>query len=142
MNLNPKNWYYPQWITTLALLLFFFILPKTHYALFGSLKYGGITLFTVCASILFIYAHLHNFGLVSDLTLGQLLLRFAPSLCLILGELFLVIVMAIVFKSLIYWKEIFRFIAYLLIYMVTVVFCHYKVETRSVTFEELLNRED
>lgn len=142
MNLNPKNWYYPQWITNLALLLFFFTLPNVSYALFGSLKYGGLTPFTFIACIFLIYAHLHNFGLLADLSLGQLLLRFIPGLALILLELFMVLVMAIVFNRLIYWNGIFLLLGTLGFYMFSVIFCHMKVETRSVTFDELLRQDE
>lgn len=139
MNLNPKNWYYPQWITNTALLIFFMTLPKVSYALFGSIKYGGITPFTVIACILLIYAHLHNFGLLPELTLSQLMLKFLPSMVIIVVELFLVLVMAIVFKRVIYWADIARLILVILTYIASVIFCYMKIETRSVAFGEIFN---
>ena len=75
MNLNPRNWYNPQGITNIALIVFLYVLRNTNYILVGAHKYGGFTIFTVVGSILIIFALAHNFGLESDMEIEQLLLK-------------------------------------------------------------------
>ena len=137
MNLNPKNWYYPQWITNICFLIFIFTLPNFYYAKFNMLKIGGLSPVAIIAIPFFVYAHLHNFGLEPDLKLGSLMLRYAPALVIMAFELFMSVVLAIVLHQYIYWSEIGMRLLLLGIYMASSLFCFAKVETRSVTFEEL-----
>lgn len=137
MNLNMRNWYFPQWLTNILLIVFLITLYNCPYVLFGSFKYGGVTPFTVIATPIILYGHLHNFGLQADLTLEEFIIRFIPGIAIIVIEIFFALVAAFIFKRVIYWKELAALMAVMIPYVISGIYCYSKVETKTVSYEEL-----
>ena len=137
MNLNPRTWYIPQWITNIALIIFLLTIFNSSYALFGGYKYGGLTPFSIIATPLVLYSHLYNFGLQADLSKEDFLYRSLPGIGLIVGDIFFTLVLATVFRRVIYWREIFTVIFTMIVYIISIFYCFSKIETKTITYEEL-----
>lgn len=148
MNLNPRYWKWPQFLVTLAFLVFLFVRINVYFVLPSDTGIASGLINVVMVSVgpkilslaiigTLLVSHLYTYGLYYDIDGIYLLKRFAIPTGLILVEAIVDFTLCSTLHMSFYWKQLFIELGAFLAYGLSLFICYHKIEFRLEEISEV-----